>query len=145
MGLIDDIRASGYRGGGDAPVVTSGVRPSAVAVATRLRAGAELLPEVRDFMSAAQGASDAELAAMVRDEPPAVDQRADALLAGIAEHLLALRGLPSPAWTADAGRVLDRFWFVSDLPGLRAVALAQSPVALKRHGIFWPARSLERV
>ena len=82
---------------------------------------------------------------MVRDEPPAVDQRADALLAGIAEHLLARRGLRRRPGLRTTVVPSARFWFVSDVPGLRAVAVAQSPVALKRRGIFWPARSLERV
>jgi len=73
------------------------------------------------------------------------DGRADALVAGIAEHLSATRGLPCPSWVRDEERFLDRFWFVSEVPEFRAVALAQTPIALKRRGVFWPARSMKRV
>ncbi|MEX2448313.1 MAG: hypothetical protein WD404_06170 [Solirubrobacterales bacterium] len=41
--------------------------------------------------------------------------------------------------------VLDRFWFVSEAPGFRAVSLAQAPAAFRRRGVFIPERSLHRV
>jgi hypothetical protein len=63
----------------------------------------------------------------------------------VAEHLVAVRGLPCPAWVHEPERFLGRFWFVSTVPGFRAVAIAQTPIALKRRGVFWPARSMERV
>ena len=66
-------------------------------------------------------------------------------LAGIAEYLAVTRDFPCPSWTQDEDRFLDRFWFVSKVPGFRAVALAQTPISLKRRGIFWPERSLQRV
>ena len=67
------------------------------------------------------------------------------MLAGVAELLASTRQLRCPSWVREPGRFLDRFWFVSTEPGFRAIAIAQSPMALKRRGIFWPARSLERV
>jgi len=63
----------------------------------------------------------------------------------VEEHLAAIRTLPCPDWVHEQERFLGQFWFVSTVPGFRAVALAQTPIALKRRGIFWPARSLERV
>jgi hypothetical protein len=42
-------------------------------------------------------------------------------------------------------RFLDRFWFVSEVPGFRATAIAQAPAAFRRRGIFVPERSLHRV
>jgi hypothetical protein len=42
-------------------------------------------------------------------------------------------------------RFLDRFWFVSDVPGFRAVSIAQAPAAFCRRGVFVPERSLHRV
>ena len=66
-------------------------------------------------------------------------------MAGIAEHLSAVKSLPCPSWVRESERFLDTFWFVSDVPSFRAAGLAQTPMALKRRGIFWPARSLERV
>ena len=76
---------------------------------------------------------------------PTGNPRGDALLGAIAEHLAAGVDTRAPAWTLEPSRFLDRFWFVSEVPGLRAISLAQSPVALKRRGILWPARSLARV
>jgi hypothetical protein len=89
---------------------------------------------------------DDELAVLIRAHPtPTGSRKADALVAGVAEHLAAVRGLPCPAWVREPERFLDRFWFVSSVPGFRAVALAQTPIALKRRGVLWPARSLQRV
>ncbi len=121
------------------------VRTTLAQVADRVHAGADCLAEARDFLDAAQRADDGELAILVADRPAFVDARTDALLAALAEHLLAVRGQPGPSWASEDGRFLERFWFVSAVPGFRAIALAQTPVALKRRGIFWPARSLARV
>ena len=81
------------------------------------------------------------------DERPALtgDSHADALIAAVGEHLAVERGVPCPVWTSEPERFLDRFWFVSTEPGFRAIAIAQTPVSLKRRGIFWPAGSLRRV
>jgi hypothetical protein len=38
-----------------------------------------------------------------------------------------------------------RFWFVSEVPGFRAIAIAQAPAAFRRRGVFIPERSLHRV
>jgi hypothetical protein len=114
--------------------------------ASRVAAGVDLLPAVREFLDHAGRLTDEKLALLIRSRPPATGSReGDALLGGIAEHLAATRGVPCPAWTREPGRFLDRFWFVSPVPGFRAISLAQTPMALKRRGIFWPARSLERV
>jgi len=42
-------------------------------------------------------------------------------------------------------RFLDRFWFVSDVRGFRAISIAQAPAAFRRRGVFIPERSLHRV
>lgn len=82
---------------------------------------------------------------LARERPdPTGRRKADALLAGIAEHLAA-RHLPCPRWTEEKGRFLDRLWLLSAGPSLRAIALAQAPVPLKRRSILSAARSLERV
>jgi hypothetical protein len=69
----------------------------------------------------------------------------DAYLAGLAEHLAATRGLERPAWAVMPERFLDRFWFLSDVPGFRALAIAQSPAAFRRRGIFIARGALQRV
>ncbi len=104
------------------------------------------MPAVRDFLDQADHLDDAQLEALIQNEPePTGEARADALLAGVAEHLAATRDLACPGWVLEPGRFLDRFWFVSEVPGFRAIAIAQTPVALKRRGVFWPARSMTRV
>lgn len=145
VGLIDDIRTSGYRDDGRDAMAVPGSRLTLAEVAEHVRLGANLLAEARDFLDGAGRADDVEIKALTARCPARIDVRTDALLAALAEHLLSVRGLPTPAWAGEESRFLDRFWFVSDVPGLRAPSVAQTPVALKRRGIFWPARSLERV
>jgi hypothetical protein len=146
MGLLDDIRRGTWVDDGERAGPVPGVRVTIAESAERIRAGEPALHAARDFLDIGQRASGDELVALIADRPELTgDPRADALLAGIAEHLAATRGAPCPRWTREPDRFLDRFWFVSDVPGFRAISLAQSPMALKRRGIMWPARSLERV
>lgn len=101
---------------------------------------------VRDFLDVIGHSAPNEIAALIREKPqPTGDVRIDALLAGLAEHFSATREVPCPGWVNESDRFLDRFWFVSRVPGFRAMAIAQTPIALKRRGVFWPARSLQRV
>jgi hypothetical protein len=145
VGLLDRIRRGSYVADSSG-VATEGRYLSLVDIAARVAAGEDRLHPVRDFLDQAGRRTDEELADLIAEPPNRTgDPRADALLAGIAEHLSATRGLPCPSWVHGDERFLDRFWFVSDVPGFRAVALAQAPIALKRRGILWPARSLERV
>ena len=64
------------------------------------------------------------------------DARWDAFLAALAEHLAYHHRLPIPRWTAREGTVLRRWWFLSDLPSVKAASLAESPGAFRRWGIF---------
>ncbi len=85
-------------------------------------------------------------AGLVEHEPPSTgDVRWDALLAGAVEHGCYRHGLAVPAWTVDPGRFLERWWFVSTVPGLRASAFAEAPAALANRGVFLHAASLESV
>ena len=70
--------------------------------------------------------------------------RQDAYLGALAEHLAVTHGLERPRWCIESDRFLDRFWFPSPVPGFRALALAESPAAFRRRGIFIAASSLER-
>jgi hypothetical protein len=76
---------------------------------------------------------------------PTGDPRADAYLGALAEHLAATHGIKRPAWSVEPDRFLDRFWFVSEVPGFRALAIAQSPAAFRRRGIFVAKGALQRV
>ena len=148
MGLIDEIRAGTYDPGppeGPARWPTkNGV--SLVRTAERIAAEGEIMPPVRDFLDQVGRIEEDVLERAIAEEPPPTGHaEADALLAGIAEHLAATRGLRCPPWVLAPERFLDRMWFVSSVPGFRAIAIAQAPIALKRRGILWPARSMVRV
>jgi hypothetical protein len=147
MGLLDRIRRGDYvPDSAPGPIPHGGRTLSLAEAAGRIAAGEETLGVARDFLDQVGRRSDVELAALVRERPASTGSReADTLLAGVAEHLAAVRGLPCPAWVREPERFLDRFWFVSAVPGFRATALVQTPIALKRRGVFWPARSMERV
>ena len=78
---------------------------------------------------------------LIAGEPgPAGDERWDALLAAIAEHLAAQHGLAPPAWAEP--RVLGRPWFPAELEAQRADALATAPAAFRRHGVYLSAADL---
>jgi hypothetical protein len=114
--------------------------------AVRAGAGEEAMLCVRDFLSQIPFCTPGQLEEAIADRPQLTgDLRIDALLAGLAEHIAATRGVACPSWVNDPERFLGRFWFVSPVKAFRGIAIAQTPIALKRRGVFWPARSLERV
>jgi len=99
----------------------------------------ELLDELALLQTEAQ--RDRALAA----EPPLTgDPRHDAYLAALGEHFALRFGIERPSWVTCPERFLDRFWFRSDVPGFRAIAIAQSPAAFRRRGIFIATGALER-
>ncbi len=146
MGLIHEIREGQYTPDDGPPLVTPGRLRSLHETAERIRQGEDVLFAVLEFLDHAGRATPGELLGMIEQRPATTgSSRADALLGGLGEHFAITRDLPSPVWTGEPDRFLDRFWFVSDVEGFRAISIAQSPVALKRRGVMWPARSLERV
>ena len=81
-------------------------------------------------------------AALLVDEPPSVgDERWDALLAALAEHLAAKHDLAPPGWAEL--RVLVRPWFPAELRVQRADALVHAPAAFRKHGVYLAAADLE--
>ena len=79
---------------------------------------------------------------LLQDEPPATgDERWDALLAALAEHLAAQDDLAAAGWTEI--RVLQRPWFPAELETQRADALVWAPAAFRKHGVYQSARDLE--
>lgn len=80
--------------------------------------------------------------ALLTDEPDSTgDERWDALLAAIAEHLAAQHDLAPPGWTEDL--VLRRAWFPAELAVQRADAIAWAPAAFRKHGVYLSAKDLE--
>ncbi|MGH3494521.1 MAG: hypothetical protein ACRDQ1_14980, partial [Sciscionella sp.] len=71
------------------------------------------------------------------------DPRWDAMLAGAVDDLAIRDGVPAPAWSQ--GKALDRFWFVTDEPALRAYVFAYSPIALQVRGVMVDPADLEAV
>lgn len=79
---------------------------------------------------------------LLRDEPtPVGDDRWDALLAALAEHLAAQHDVAPPDWTES--RVLRRPWFPAELEIQRAEALVWAPAAFRKHGVYLSAHDLE--
>ena len=79
---------------------------------------------------------------LLKQEPPSVaDERWDALLAALAEHLAAQHDLAPPEWAES--RVLGRPWFPAELRIQRAEALVWAPAAFRKHGVYLSARDLE--
>jgi|SRR3954452_21445040 len=116
-------------------------------VARRVRAGEDFRHAVREFLDefALRGDDVSRAEAIAQRPEPTGDLRHDAYLGALAEHLAAAHGLSRPRWSVEPGRFLDRFWFVSEVPGFRAMAISQAPAAFRRRGVFIPERSLHRV
>jgi hypothetical protein len=95
----------------------------------------EFLEEYRWEPSSAQPA-------LLREEPASVgDERWDALLAALAEHLAARHDLAPPEWAEL--RVLRQPWFPAELKVQRAEALVWAPAAFRKHGVYLSAADLE--
>lgn len=115
-------------------------------VAERAREGDDFRVAIREFLDEFALLPRTDLQARAISARPCLtgNRRHDAYLGALAEHLAAVRGLDRPAWAVEPERFLDRFWFPSDVPGFRALAIAQSPAAFRRRGIFIAQASLDR-
>lgn len=120
---------------------------SLAAVAGRVLAGEDFFLAVRELLDeVAVTLHPAQITRAISAEPPPTgDVRQDAYLAALAEHLGTKHGLPVPAWSCAPSRFLDEFWFPSEIKGFRAIAIASSPAAFRRRGVFISAGSLQRV
>jgi hypothetical protein len=78
---------------------------------------------------------------LLQDEPSSIDDRWDALLAALAEHLAAQHDVAPPNWAEF--RILERPWFPAELEIQRADALVWAPAAFRKHGVYLSARDLE--
>jgi transcriptional regulator with XRE-family HTH domain len=84
-------------------------------------------------------------AAMLRPEPPLLaNEKANAYLGAVAEHLALRNKLPIPVWTARAPRFLHTPYFPGGLESLKATMLKESPTAFRRRMIFVGADPLYR-
>ena len=122
-------------------------RPCTLAeVARRRKAGDDLSLLLREFLD--------EFYARVRtggapvsiaDEPEQLhDPQEHALLGAVGEHLARRWALAIPAWTEDPSRFLRRPYFTTPIEGLKALLIAESPIAFRRRLIFTEAEPLRR-
>ena len=127
-------------------------RPSTLkSVAERSESLADFGRHLRDWLhelrlvSSRPGAT-----AAIAEEPPRLSRKfkqgkiADAWLAAYAEHLAIKAGIQPPSWVFTSSRVLAEPSFndKNDSPRLRALALAQTPLAFKRRNIYTPSVDL---
>ncbi len=115
-------------------------------VADRARAGGDFFIAVRELLDevALLPRPDLVERALAEEPAPTGDDRHDAYLGALAEHVAVTHAVERPAWSCRPERFLHRFWFVSEVKGFRALALAESPASFRRRGIFIAAGALHR-
>lgn len=128
------------------PPPDSAFRQSLAGVAQRALAGESFDFAVRELLDEFSLLQTTEQRAGAIAEEPLLtgDPRHDAYLAALGEHFALRFALDRPQWVTRPERFLDRFWFKSEVRGFRAIAIAQSPAAFRRRGIFIAAGALER-
>ena len=84
--------------------------------------------------------------AMIDAEPPRTgDERHDAYVGAVGEHLARRWSLRIPAWTDAPWREVAEPWFVGPMGrGLSGLYLVESPIAFRRRRIFTEAEPLRR-
>ena len=123
-------------------------RQSVAGVSERQRGGEPFFAATRDLLDelALLPGDEALRSSAIREEPALTGNAVhDAYLAALAEHYAAAWDLERPHWATAPSRFLSSFWFSSDVPGFRALLIAQSPAAFRRRGLFISADSLRRV
>ncbi len=97
-----------------------------------------------DFRFRCQGPQ--EKMALVADLPePTGEPETDAYLAAMVESLCREASLNPPPWTESPSTYLPRPWFAGGLESLKAILLAETPVAFRRRNLFVSANALQRV
>ena|SRR6516162_7929453 len=101
---------------------------------------------VDEFLDAFYEASRVDRAAMIADEPPRTgEERPDAYVGAVAEHLARRWQLPIPKWAASDDRDVSEPWFMGKMGiGLSPLFLVESPIAFRRRRIFIETEPLRR-
>ena len=102
---------------------------------------------VDDFRIRAKTAK--EKLALVREPPVWIDtpsqENCNAYWAATVETLCREAGLKPPEWTESPRCYLHRPWFAGALESLKAILLAESPIAFRRRNLFVSSNALSRV
>jgi len=123
------------------------LRPNTLAeVARRRNAGEDFSLLLREFLDEFYGGvRRGAAAACIADEPERLlDLKEHASLGAVGEHLARRWNLPIPAWAEDPSRFLRRPYFTTPIEGLKALLIAESPIAFRRRLIFTEAEPLRR-
>ncbi|QXX76377.1 hypothetical protein MHY1_03217 [Methylovirgula sp. HY1] len=72
------------------------------------------------------------------------DAKIDAYLGAVGEHLARRWNLKIPKWTSDPKRFLHKPLFAGNIESLKALLLAQSPLAFRKRMIFVEHEPLRR-
>lgn len=148
VGTLDKaIRAVGWQ-----LAVLPSRAPTAAAVALAIRRDIESPDQAareeqafRTLLSLADGLRDAASAVRVAlcVAPPAStgDNRFDAAIAAVVEHLLSLDALPVPEWVHEPARTLEVPWTPDPYAGPDVAD--EVPAAFFSHGVLLAARELE--
>jgi hypothetical protein len=109
------------------------MRPDTLAeAARRVSAGAAFGPTLSEFLDEFYLHPESRQA-MIADEPMRLaDEREHATLGAVGEHLARRWNLAVPAWTDDPSRFLHEPYFTTPIENLKAMLLAQSPLAFRR-------------
>ena len=126
------------------------MRPKSLAEVATIAAGGESFDfALADFLDEFYGAPDFEALAQepmfLAPKFGRVGQVEDAYLAATAQELARRFKLPIPEWVPSEDRKLRRPWFASDLAGLRAVLIHESPASFRERNLFVSANALSRV
>ena len=122
-------------------------RPRTLAEVARSRnAGEDFSLLLREFLDEFYAALRSGVAGeCIVDEPVALsDLQEHAMLGAAGEHLARRWNLAIPLWTEDLSRFLRRPYFITTIEGLKALLLAESPIAFRRRLIFTEAGPLRR-
>jgi len=83
---------------------------------------------------------------MIAGCPPTTgDPRWDAFIGGLGEWLAVETHGDSPEWVREDDRYLDRGWWVTEFPSMRAWEYAGSPLSFKVRGVYLHRDSLVNV
>lgn len=122
-------------------------RPRTLAeVARRRNAAGDFSMLMREFLDEFYGALATGAADRCIAEEPEIlsDAQEHAFLGAVGEHLARRWNLAIPPWTHDPSRFLRRPYFTTPVEGLKALLIAESPIAFRRRLIFTEAEPLRR-